>query len=85
MEEKEDPHREKIHTAWACIASGPSLSGVEGCQGPCLVGNCTELKKKGIKTQQRNGWRGKDKQAAQSIVWPGQFQMLISDHCTIFL
>lgn len=34
MEKREDPHREKIHTAWACIASGPSLSGVEGCQGP---------------------------------------------------
>lgn len=53
--------------------------------GPCLVGNCTELKKKGIKTQQRKGWGGKDKQAAQSIVCPGQFQMQISDHCTIFL
>lgn len=32
--EEEDPHREKIHTAWVCIASSPSLSGVEGCQGP---------------------------------------------------
>lgn len=71
MEEREDPHREKIRTACAYIASGPSLSGAEGRQGPAWWGIVQGWKRKGEKHNRGRGGEEKTgEEVAQSIVWP---------------
>lgn len=69
MEKREDPHREKIHTACACIASGPSLSMAEEHQGPAQWVIVWSWKRKGEKHNRGRGGEEKTgEEIAQSIV-----------------